>query len=222
MPRRYAHRMEELEIWKPAVDVEDIEVSNLGRARSLDRMSSVYGRTRNGRLQGAFQQLRPGKMLSPCIGRHGYLEIALMRNGKRTKYRLHRLVAAAFVAGYFEKASIDHRDGNKLNNRADNLEWVTLSENTRRQWESGLVNLRGELHPSSKLTNLQANAVAVLYQNNFPPSQIAEWFGVSSALVYKIVHGKKPISGPSSRHPKKAPPTSAAIATAPPISPART
>lgn len=193
----------ENEVWKPAAGIDCIEVSNLGRVRTLERVTPTYGRMRNGKLQGAFTQRRPAKMLSPCIAKHGYLEVAFMRDGKRTKYRVHRLVAQAFVDGHFQGASVDHLDGNKLNNRADNLEWVTLSENTRRQWESGLADLRGELHPSSKLTNLQANAIAVLYQNNFPPSQIAEWFGVSSGLVYKIAYGKKPLAGPTSRRATK-------------------
>ena len=198
--------MEYTEIWKPCVDAGGvIEVSDLGRVRTIDRESRVYGRKRNGTIQGQFTQFRPGKILSPCPARHGYLEVAVMIDGKRTKYRVHRLVARAFVDGHFEGASVDHLDGNKTNNLPSNLEWVTLSENTRRQWESGLVDLRGDLHTTAKLTNLQAHACAVLYDNNFPPSQIAEWFGVSSAAVYKIANGRRVIGGLSDRYARKSP-----------------
>lgn len=196
-------RMENTEIWKPSTDAPGVlEVSNHGRVRTVDRDSRVYGRKRNGNLQGEFVQRRPGKLLSPYVARHGYLEIAVMVQGKRTKYRVHRLVAREFVDGHFDGASVDHLDCNKLNNRAENLEWVTLSENTRRQWENGLVDLRGELAPGAKVSNLQAHAVSLLYANNFPPSQIAEWFGISSAAVYKIAKGKRH-TGPRSRYPSK-------------------
>lgn len=154
-------------------------------------------------------QRRPAKVLSPYLARHGYLEVAVMVDGKRTKYRVHRLVARAFVSGHFEGASVDHLDGEKTNNRAANLEWVTLSENTRRQWESGLVDLRGDRAPGAKLTNLQAHAVAVLYDNNFPPSQVAEWFGVSPAAVYKIANGHRVIGPLASRYARKSPRPSA-------------
>lgn len=180
-----------------------MEVSNLGRVRTLDRDLEVAERRRDGRSQGNFRRKQFGKVLSPCVGRHGYLEVALMVDSKRKKYRVHRLVAQEWVPGHFENASIDHLDGDKLNNLPSNLEWVTLSENTRRQWETGLVDLRGERHPSAKLTNLQCHAILLLYQHNFPPSQIAEWFKVSTTLVYKLVGGKKPVEGLRSRRPTK-------------------
>lgn len=195
-----------IEEWKPCKEVDGLlEVSNLGGVRSIERVTPVYGRTREGVKQGSFTQRRPAKVLSPYMARHGYLEIAFMHLGKRRKFRVHRLVASAFVDGYFEDASVDHLDGNKLNNRADNLEWVTLSENTRRQWESGLVDLRGGLAPGSKLTNLQAHAIALLYDHNFPPSQLADWFGVSTACVSKIANGKRVVSGLKDRYARKSP-----------------
>ena len=183
--------MEE-ELWKPCIDANGfLEVSNLGSVRTIDRMSQVYGRKKNGKVQGEFTQRRPAKMISPCVTKSGYLECAFMVQGKRKKLTVHRLVGKAFVSGYFEGASIDHLDGNKKNNRADNLEWVTLSENTKRQWASGLVDLRGELAPGAKLTNAQAHAVKVLADNGFMVSEIAEWFGISTSLIYKIKHGKR-------------------------------
>jgi hypothetical protein len=196
--------MNRQEIWAPCEEAGSLlEVSNLGRVRVIERVSRVFGRTRNGTTQGEYTQVRPAKMLSPYVARHGYLEIAVMIDGKRTKYRVHRLVARAFVAGFFEGASVDHLDGDKTNNRAENLEWVTLSENTRRQWESGLVDLRGDLAPGAKITNLQAHAVAVLYDNNFPPSQIADWFGIGASAVYKIANGKRVIGPLATRYARK-------------------
>ena len=138
------------EEWRPVRATDGLlEVSSLGRVRTVERTTPTYGRMRDGKLQGTFTQRRPAKVLSPCVTKSGYYEIAFMLHGKRKKYMVHRLVAAEFVPGHFEGASVDHLDGNKLNNRADNLEWVTLSENTRRQWgrqggnETGAVRAAG-------------------------------------------------------------------------------
>lgn len=51
-------------------------------------------------------------------------------------YRIHALVAHAFVSGYIPGLCVDHVDGNSLNNKADNLQWITRSENTKKFWES--------------------------------------------------------------------------------------
>jgi hypothetical protein len=192
------------EKWRPCRSADGLlEASNQGRIRSVDRVLEIAGRTRAGHSQGNFRARQPGKILKGCKTLGGYLEVAQQIEGRRKKYRIHKLVAEEWVPGYFEGAHVDHIDGNKLNNHPSNLEWVTASENTRRQWESGLVDLRGDRHPSAKLTNLQAHAILLLYQHNFPPSQLAEWFGVSSALVYKIACGKKPAQGLNSRRPKR-------------------
>lgn len=182
----------ENEEWRPVRDLGGLlEVSNLGRVRSVDRYLEVAGRCRLGRMQGNFRSFQPGKVLSACVATNGYLEVAQMVGGKRKKYRVHRLVAAEFVPGYFDGASIDHLDGNKLNNRPENLEWVTLSENSRRQWATGLCDLRGEGQPGAKLTKEKAAAVKVLANAGFPADLIGEWFGVKRDTVYSIKSGAR-------------------------------
>lgn len=60
----------------------------------------------------------------------GYKMVQLCQNNKTYKFSVHKLVAKHFVDGWFEEAVVNHIDGNKLNNNANNLEWVTVSENT--------------------------------------------------------------------------------------------
>jgi hypothetical protein len=192
------------EKWRPCRVADGLlEVSNLGRVRSVDRVLEIAGRTRLGHSQGNFRAKQPGKLIAQCKTKSGYLEVALQVDRVRRKHLVHRLVGAEWVPGHFEGAHIDHINGDKTDNRPENLEWVTASENTRRQWETGLVDLRGERHPSAKLTNLQSHAIVLLYQHKFPPSQLAEWFGVSTALIYKLSAGKKPVAGLRSRRPTK-------------------
>lgn len=132
-------------------------------------------------------KLIPARMVTTPMSQYGYHWVNLQIEGRSVRESVHRLVAKAFVGGYFEGAHVDHIDGNKTNNRADNLEWVTVQENTRRQWATGLnPGLYRGTNVTAKLTDLQVHAIQLLYENNFPPSLLAEWFDVSKSLIEKL------------------------------------
>jgi hypothetical protein len=76
---------------------------------------------------GRRQQVK-GIILKPS-DRKGYDSVRLRGNGGNGAFSVHRLVGMAFVPGYFDGAVINHKDENPHNNRADNLEWVTIREN---------------------------------------------------------------------------------------------
>ena len=59
----------------------------------------------------------------------GYLRVTLWRDGKKRNFKVHRLVAEAFISNPFNKPQVNHIDGNPANNSITNLEWVTNSEN---------------------------------------------------------------------------------------------
>lgn len=93
-----------MEIWKDIYGYKGMyQVSNWGRVRSL--LTDCIKRQK--------------------IDRYGYYVVTLYHK----KYRVHRLVALAFCAGYADGLQVSHKDENKLNNFADNLEWVTQKEN---------------------------------------------------------------------------------------------
>ena len=69
---------------------------------------------------------------------HGYLQVQIMRNGKRYTRYVHRLVAECFVANPNGFTEINHIDGDKKNNNAENLEWCSHSENLRHAYKPGL------------------------------------------------------------------------------------
>jgi hypothetical protein len=114
----------ENEIWKDIEGYEDLyQVSNIGRVRSLDRIITYLNRW------GFLSERRiKGVIMSPGVDTKGY-EFVTLSSGKHSLVRVHRLVAHAFVSGYFEGAVVNHKDENRRNNRADNLEWVTFAEN---------------------------------------------------------------------------------------------
>ena len=108
------------EIWK---DIEGYEgryqVSNMGRVRSLSRIAIDS--------KGRRQPIK-GMVLKPN-DRKGYDAVRFRDADGMKVFAVHRLVGMAFVGGYFDGAVINHIDENPKNNRADNLEWVTISEN---------------------------------------------------------------------------------------------
>lgn len=78
------------------------------------------------------------KILKPCISNSGYLFYNLKENGKQKGKFLHRALAFAFINQVNNKQFVNHKDGNKLNNNIENLEWCTQSENTKHSYNLGL------------------------------------------------------------------------------------
>ena len=118
------------EIWKAVEGYDGIyEVSNLGQVRSLDRYVPALC-NRNGEIRN---YLRRGKVLKQRKVFGGYMVVSftVSETGTHENRFVHRLVAQAFVPGYREDLDVNHKDEDKTNNRADNLEWVTQSYNCK-------------------------------------------------------------------------------------------
>jgi hypothetical protein len=117
-----------MEIWKDIVGYEGLyQVSNMGRVKSLDRWVKAKGNTK---------KLNKEKIMSVCS--KNYNRIILTKDKKEKCHKVCRLVAAAFIPNPFNKATVNHIDGNKLNDCVDNLEWATHSENLKHAFATGL------------------------------------------------------------------------------------
>jgi hypothetical protein len=81
---------------------------------------------------------RRAKYLSPGSGSSGYLSVTITKDGKPKCFSVHRLVAMAFIENPEGKPQVNHKDGNKLNNNVENLEWATCSENMAHAVKIGL------------------------------------------------------------------------------------
>ena len=150
--------------------------------------SSTYTRVRNGKPQ-TFTSSFKERVLTPCAGRHGYLEVSAAKQGRRVKHLLHRLVGMAFVPGFKDELTINHINGVKTDNRIENLEWISLAKNTQHQWEIGLVDLRGENHPGSKLTSKQVVYIRKLLAGGVPAHTLSVIAGVSCSCIDHIRDG---------------------------------
>lgn len=110
------------EQWKPVEGTENrYEISNTGKIRSLN-----YKRS------GEMRELRPAP--DP----KGYLKTMILIGGRYKTVKIHRLVAEAFIPNPENKPQVNHKDGNKENNAADNLEWTTNIVNAHHAIEKGL------------------------------------------------------------------------------------
>lgn len=87
---------------------------------------------------GQVKSTKSGKLLAPQLGGNGYYKVGLRKDGDKIRHMLHRLVATTFVLNPHNKPQVNHIDGNKLNNDACNLEWVTASENSQHAFDTGL------------------------------------------------------------------------------------
>ena len=124
------------EIWKDVKDYEGLyQVSNLGNVKRLNGKWVKKERYVNQIITSSY------KYYSVCLSNHQ----------ETRRFFVHRLVAQAFVENYENKPIINHIDGNKLNNRSDNLEWCTQKENVKKSYELGLSKLARDLGRSRKV-----------------------------------------------------------------------
>lgn len=126
-----------VEEWKDVVGYEGMyQVSNTGKVRSVDRVSKCKNgmiRTIKGReLYFTTSKLDERKHLPRY-------SVQLWKNNQAKLFPVHRLVATAFIPNPEGKPTVNHKDGNPLNNNVDNLEWTTYSENQKHAYANGLV-----------------------------------------------------------------------------------
>jgi NUMOD4 motif/HNH endonuclease len=158
------------EAWQPVSGYEGLyAISDLGRVRS----------TRN------------GKVLSPVLDGYGYQTVRLYRAGKDTRVFIHRLVAAAFCgASSVLHWQVAHLDGDKTNNRAPNLKWVSAPENAYHKRQHG-THQAGERHPRATLTKAEVEELRRRAAAGARTFELARYFGVSWAHAKRIVLGQR-------------------------------
>lgn len=122
---------------------------------------------------------------------HGYYGITLENTNGRKMFLVHRLVAFAFCDGYTEGLVVNHKNGNKLDNRANNLEWVTLSENSVNARETGLWKIqRGNEYKHAKLTESEVISIRKLSQSGVSNKELAVMFNMERSSISRIVNYK--------------------------------
>lgn len=120
----------------------------------------------------------------------GYAYVRLHKNGEGKSFRVHRLVAEAFLPNPNGYEQVNHINGVKTDNYLGNLEWCNSFQNMRHAKNIGLFNVSGESNPSAKLTKSDV----VNIRNEYVPNSkqygtvaLAKKYGVSNVMIGKIV-----------------------------------
>ncbi len=167
----------DVEEWRPVPVAEcssDYEVSNLGRIR---RKTPKKGRP-------------SGLIIKVFPNRSGHLLVKLWAEGKQQTKLVHRMVLIAFNGDPPEGMECCHNDGDKNNNRLDNLRWDTRKNNHADKIKHGTTN-RGERQGQSKLTTEQVLRIRELGKAGMKPPQIARIFPCSRENIRDIIARKR-------------------------------
>lgn len=169
--------------WKKVSEWPDYEISDQGDIRRCqDSPSGNY---------------KAGRMLTPCaIGRPGnrYLAVSLYSpEVLRKTVKVHRLVARAFLGEPPAPGmTVNHKNGNTLDNRLENLEWTTPSENILHAYRVlGHRAVRGELAGPAKISDAAACMAFVLYKRGYMQREIGLILGVNKNQIYRIINSKR-------------------------------
>lgn len=179
------------EIWKPIPGYEGLyEVSNLGRIK-----------TRGDR---PHYRRAAGDLIKNQRIKRLYLRVGLWKKPRQYHPYVHRLVALAFIGPPPDdtRRFVNHIDGNRFNNRADNLEWVSSRENSQHAARLGLMasgdRHGSKLHPESvvrgtrqgltRLSDDDVKEIRRLFDEGHPQRAIARAFGLGKSTVAHIGH----------------------------------
>lgn len=169
------------EIWKDIKEYEGIyQVSNLGRVKSLSRFHKTDER------YSLIGYTSKERILKPGTDGWGYLYVALSKDKKRKNKRIHRLVAETFIPNIKNLQQVNHIDGNKKNNKVDNLEWCTYGHNEKEAYRLGLKQSRIKGKP---LYQCDLNGNIIKKWNSI--NEIAKAMNYSSGTICSCCNKKR-------------------------------
>lgn len=163
------------ETWRLVQDFDLYEVSSLGRVRSIEH---DVERPEKGVMT------YPSHVLKQCLSNAGYLRVCIKDNtGRRRQMSVHRLVAIAFIPNPEEKREVNHINCNKEDNRVENLEWCTPSENCKHRE-------RMRVGPRKPIRRYHRPVIVDGHIRFESITEAAEAIGSTESALCSILHGR--------------------------------
>lgn len=143
-----------------------------------------YKATSDGRIIG-----KRGKEMTPSpYPGTGYVGVTVHVNGRQGRLAVHRAVCLAFHGLPEEGQEVAHKNGIRTDNRAENVRWMSRSENAQERVQHG-TQVKGEDHPLSKLNEKAVRKIRALYDTGeYRMIDLAEKFGISTSKVCQVVN----------------------------------
>lgn len=163
--------------WRSVVGYEGLyEVSNDGRVRTVEHITNGHA-------------IMSTELSIKIYKSQRYARVRLYRDGKSKDYMVHRIVAEAFIPNPDNKPQVNHIDGNRSNNRVENLEWCTASENQRHAYRTGLKDIEDTItHTRKKVRQIDADGNVIKIWHSM--SDAARELGLQVSNISNCCNGK--------------------------------
>lgn len=145
--------------------------------------NDTYGVTSD----GVIINRETGKVLKQRKNNSGYAIVDLYKDHKKKTHLVHRLVAETYIPNEDNRLTVNHSDGDKSNNSADNLEWATYSENNQHAYDTGLHKAKyGEDASFAKYTEPIVRSICSILESGADPMDVSRALNVPVSLVRSI------------------------------------
>ncbi len=165
--------------WRPIKNFETFyEINNIGDVRS------VYNSNR-------YRPNQKTKILKNHINKYGYFQVTLSINGTRFLKRINRLVAESFIPNIESKPCVNHINGIKTDNRVENLEWVTYSENEIHSYNILKKSIKGNVKKFKNNINTKSKKIYCI-ENKITYISIKDAsikLGIHRSNIHKQING---------------------------------
>jgi len=157
----------------------------------MEKIFELYEVTRDGKI---FSK-RSGEELKGCVDTCGYRKVSPRIDGIKYQLKVHRLVALKYLPNHNQLPQVNHKDGKKLNNHVDNLEWCDAKSNIRHAHKTGLADNK---HLKKKVKQIDpiTNNVIAKYSSYREASQAT---GILETNISAVCRNYKPINRPEPR-----------------------
>ena len=169
-------------IWRNIPGYEGVyQVSNDGQVKSLKRIVDY----------GHLKVTRNERLLKIITDKDGYKIVGLNKDAKQRLFKVHRLVAMAFIPNPEALPLVNHINGVKDDNRPENLEWATNAQNIQHAYDNGLAKaVSGEKCGASKFSENDIKTMRELAEKGMMHKDIAKKFGVRKRGIHNIITRK--------------------------------